>query len=574
MGQSVRFYFVVALSLLFDDIGSVHAVDTETIVSCDDIPEAINYLHQHLPPQMTLEDKCIRYAVITSMIRPKGRLHNQAVIKVMNMSEEQLIKIYEDLRADNELGAQYMTAVDGYRAASMLGPALLELIECLKKVDDITVRMYLDGEELQLILALYQQIIQSPGEKINMANHFSLNTFSRAFLISLKHIFRDQIQFDTGIKRFIDKSGEMDERPYTSPPSQHLLPDHPSSETGRLYLRRQERKRLAAHRHREQERLRRQRQKILDPVSEREKARFWQKQRRLLLRLENEEKAKLKLGAFARRPVPIAPKPTFITSVPASLQYVQQQLQQNLHQQQEPPSHPEVPAQEPSSPELAQLWSEVASLYESIPTPAINSPEIEQPMPTPDDAAETPKAPEPSSSDKPILDLLRQLEQSGRGQDRRRRRHQHNERRLRRLNRTPPDPSATQPAIPQPSIGPPLTGHFDRLPPAETINLQQIETPMAPYQRYPHNGPSQVDPFSTSFTFSQNSDNRLSHAEHYFNPAASAMSTLDSVHGFDDTDEVMQSFRDPSDVDIDLDEFVGRHIGPDHDFDSSKRGDR
>lgn len=141
-------------SLPYDEAQSQMKCDTS--LKCADIAEAINYFYEHCPDQMTRTDKCKRYAVMVSFVRPKVRLDERAACQVLEMPEDTLDRSYEELAAKNQLQALYMTAIDGFRASSIIGPPLFELIQCLKQIEDHSVRRYLEDPELTIILGLYR----------------------------------------------------------------------------------------------------------------------------------------------------------------------------------------------------------------------------------------------------------------------------------------------------------------------------------------------------------------------------------------------------------------------------------
>lgn len=251
-------YFIVVLLLMINDITASSAVegDHDTDIECDDIPEAITYIHEHSPANATLEEKCMRYAVITSMIRPRGRNHGQTLSLILKLNRHQLSKMYREFDID-ELSSHFMTAIDGLRAASMLGPALLDLVECLKKIDTPAVQNYLKADELNLILDFYKRIRESPDSKISFEDINEIGKFHRAFLVSLFYMFGEHFESDSMIYQSLKEKG-----------SDKVSGDQPNYERS---SRREERRRLGPHRHREQERLRRHRRKCLNPELERER---------------------------------------------------------------------------------------------------------------------------------------------------------------------------------------------------------------------------------------------------------------------------------------------------------------
>lgn len=322
-------YLMVAFVLLKpDNIGcSPGGSDQDAEVLCDDIPEAIYYIYEHLPDDMSLDDKCVRYAVMTSMIHPKGRLHNKAVVFTLNLPEDQLLSLYHEFN-DTELGVHYMTAIDGFRAASMIGPPFIELVECLKRINVPFVQKYLSGEELSTIIRLYRQVQESPTEKAKFEGKFN-----RAFLVSLLYLFGDHIDSDSLLfKSMKQRFGE----------EANILASQiwhgPSRLDERQAMRRERRQQLAAHRHREQERLRGQRLSIVNPDTALERSEL-RKQHRRMMRRKEVIKQKRRLQTL------------YNTAKPSSATRPVQQVAEH------------------GSPNLVQPWKEVAPVHESVALP-------------------------------------------------------------------------------------------------------------------------------------------------------------------------------------------------------------
>lgn len=256
-------------------------VHVEPVVKCEDTSEAICYIYEHLP-EASLEAKCKRYVVMASLLRPKGRLHNKAVSRVMRMSEDQLNQSYKDLEHKNELIAIYMAAIDGFRAASVLRPPFIELIVCLKKFDSPYVKDYLKSDELNLIIDSYKKVLRSPDSKIDL-NFIANPKFRRGFVVSMTNLFRHNAQYEPSVYEALIRRGVADA---SSSGTIQQVEDEQMTEFEKFKIRKEERLRLSVHRHREQERLRLRRQRILLPGRAREKSLFRQKRRRILYRQE------------------------------------------------------------------------------------------------------------------------------------------------------------------------------------------------------------------------------------------------------------------------------------------------
>lgn len=284
-------YSIVAIIIASNGYVRWSAVDAkgmDFIVRCDDITDALIYLYENLPAQMALIDKCKRYAMMASYLKPMGRLHNKAVSQVLRMPEEKVDQIYEEFVANKQLSALYMTAIDGFRAASILEPPLLELVDCLKQINDSFSQAYLDEEELRIILTLYQRILESPETKIDLSIIPSVHKFRHGFVVSLANLFKDNILHDSIIYRDLERRGVAPSSGTASSPYQpRKEADNVSDRRGtavafseRMKKRREQRRRLAKHRHREQDTLRARRLRILSPSLARDKARTRLERRR------------------------------------------------------------------------------------------------------------------------------------------------------------------------------------------------------------------------------------------------------------------------------------------------------
>lgn len=257
---------------------------------CKYASDAIDRLRHKLPSEMTLEDKCKRYAVITSIINSKGRRRRKVEEYILRLTEDQVYQLYR--RIDPvDLGQLFMNAIDGFRI-SQLGPALFDIVKCLERVDTQMARTYLKSPELNIILELYRHVLQSPDAKIDL-NSTDLPKDHSLFSESLKNLFgkyllndpssmnQDKSRVDGCAKGASNKAG---------------LPDLP-----RLFE------------HREQERLRQQRIKLLQPEAIRERARIRQQNRRKRLRQLDQQTRETQLGAIKKavKPHRSEPKPVY-----------------------------------------------------------------------------------------------------------------------------------------------------------------------------------------------------------------------------------------------------------------------
>lgn len=285
----------------------------ESDIKCNNIAEAVDYLYEHLPHQLSAAQRCQRYAVMLSFIKPKGRLHNKAVASVLEMSDYEVDRQYQALETSGEPGARFMTAIDGYRAASRLGPAIFELVECLKRVKSSMVEEYLSSAELNLILDWYKKVIYSPGTKLSLDRTQLSEGFSYSFIMSLMNLFKDYIRdVPPSVSQTSTEAGSA-QQPMQS--QNGAAPLRKRKETDRV---------MVTHRRRERERLRKKRAKLLNLTSRRQ--------------LEQE------------------PQHTSVSRTSMQYKALQQQT----------PISDEI---EQEVPDLAQLWSDVAPIFDSIATP-------------------------------------------------------------------------------------------------------------------------------------------------------------------------------------------------------------
>lgn len=218
----------------------------------NDINGAMDYLHAALPEQMSLEDRCKRYAALTYFLPPRGQPQPITVLRACKLSAEEIDQVYRRLELRDELAVLYMTVIDGYRAASHLGPPFLELIECLRRVDRPYVEAFLNQPELVTIAYLHKRILESPDTMIDL-DSIDQQHFTVAFRTSLENIFKNNLISETQTTQDREQGNRTD--------SSHLYPNI----GGERKAHRRRRELVTSHRHREQERLRKRRLHILQP---------------------------------------------------------------------------------------------------------------------------------------------------------------------------------------------------------------------------------------------------------------------------------------------------------------------
>lgn len=172
-------FIVVALS-----IGKISCTneDPYAIRRFRDISEALNYMYEHLPDRMTVDDKCKRYAVALAERLP----YQKTVSNVMAMDKAELNKSYGKMDIDRIISV-YMNAIERYRM-TQLAPALIDVVECLKLINLPAVNAYLNHHELVILLDLYKQVLGLPAGEIDPKN-LNPTILGRAFWASLENLF-------------------------------------------------------------------------------------------------------------------------------------------------------------------------------------------------------------------------------------------------------------------------------------------------------------------------------------------------------------------------------------------------
>lgn len=278
---------------------------------------AMDFLHSSLPRHMSMQERCKRYAILAHRLsNDPGRMMTLSAL--VKFSPEEINQRYNNLNED-ELGPDFMAAIDAYRAASYLGPPFLELIECLRLIDKPYVKEYLNNPELVLIEDWHKQLIRSPGTM------FDLNEidprFTAAFRTSLRMLFKENL---------LDHTSDG-----STYPGRYKVRDAQSMVT--------------SHRKREQERLRKRRLITLQPDVERTKKRLQYERKRTQRRMIQGQRQIVaqRLGARLRDPI-------FLSTSRPPLTGESSQQQQHRDE---------------LTPDLLRDWSAAAAVYESIATP-------------------------------------------------------------------------------------------------------------------------------------------------------------------------------------------------------------
>lgn len=244
-----------------------------------DIAQAVNFLKENLHPNMAFEEQCKRYAVLSDISLAVKFPYKKTLLEVATMELDVLNEQYDQLGIER-ISYGYMSVIDRYRVTK-LAPPILDLIECLKKIDRPTVRTYLANEELNIIIDLYKQVLEQPEKEI-AAGNVNLKRLRPVFRNKLRNLFSDYCDIDKilGI-----------------PSSSSQNPIHPSSKSESSSAEAQSieqsreselEKQSSLERRREMARLKQYRRRVLYPEL-RLRDRIYQEERRELMKIQRWE---------------------------------------------------------------------------------------------------------------------------------------------------------------------------------------------------------------------------------------------------------------------------------------------
>lgn len=188
------FVILVASTLVLDEIecgfGESDICDTGRF---RDISTAINCLHDNLI-STAFEEKCKKYAIFSDKALAEKYPLAKTVLDVSIMGGDELNHHY-DAMSISRIGMVYMTAIDRYRV-TRLAPALIDLAECLRRIDTPEARAYLANSELILILDLYKQVLDPSVTMIDL-RHLDITKHRPAFGKTLKNLFGKYLNLST-----------------------------------------------------------------------------------------------------------------------------------------------------------------------------------------------------------------------------------------------------------------------------------------------------------------------------------------------------------------------------------------
>lgn len=249
----------IALTVLSFSIGTISCgkeYNHHKATRFRDVAEALNHMYENLPAQMTMDDKCRRYALLSFIALSDRFPYVKTVLDVISMGEDEVNKQYEEMDVNSVIYV-LVSAIDRYRI-TQLAPAFIDIIECLRRIETPVVKGYLNQHELIIILDLYKQVLGIPGTRIDV-DRLNLTLLSKASRISLRNLFREHFE------RFGSSSSTVAESHISSQPQDQ------QSRRQRFQSQRRERSRL------EQQRLRFMDEKFINKY--REERRRWAKKR-------------------------------------------------------------------------------------------------------------------------------------------------------------------------------------------------------------------------------------------------------------------------------------------------------
>lgn len=216
-----------ALSALAGDIDCVRNKDKTPIHPIlaerfQDVSRAINYMHKYLPSDMTMDEKCKRYAVLST--KPiSEKLPHETVTNVIKMNNDDLDRYYNEIDVRRMIW-NYMVAIDRYRV-TQLAPPFIDIVECLRRIDTNEVRRYLSNPELLVILDLYKQALGLPDTTIDIRG-LNFTKFHHSFRTTIENLFSQSFRTDKISGDTLSDQSNSNDSPY--------------KRSGQLYLRREQ----------------------------------------------------------------------------------------------------------------------------------------------------------------------------------------------------------------------------------------------------------------------------------------------------------------------------------------------
>lgn len=242
------------------------------------IPAALNYLHILLPNNTSLNDRCVRYADLLSKYSLNGIPY---ISDVSRVATEDSSSVYDRFRKIDErrLILSYMSAIDVYRITE-LGPALLDLVECLRLIDTPATRDYLANEELNVLVDLYRLILGRPDVESLDTGAVNLKDLRPRFCAMLKMLFKDYLNIDCDVPIAPNRRRKLLDAIAHDTENVDTTDQGSGKKTRRLRLRQQRYRERHLLQERERSLLKQQRWKLLNPDTLRDQARVRQQRKR------------------------------------------------------------------------------------------------------------------------------------------------------------------------------------------------------------------------------------------------------------------------------------------------------
>lgn len=250
-----------------------------------DIAQAINFLKENMPANMSFDEQCERYAVFADIAVLEKLPRRHTVLGVATMDVKEVKKRYVKLDV-YRIGYVYMVAIDRYRV-TQLAPPMLDLIACLIQIDTPEVMNYLSNRELVVISHLYKQILECPAKQIELGS-LNLNRLRPAFRRSLGNLFREYFDIDAVLNDASISTAYVHGISNSTDPLNIAETSSTDLQSGDQS---QQDSQLRDLRRREMERLKQLRRRTAYPEV-REKNRLYQRERRQLMKRNRESTSK------------------------------------------------------------------------------------------------------------------------------------------------------------------------------------------------------------------------------------------------------------------------------------------
>lgn len=193
--------FIIALVALFSSASNIDCVDRYDSFFLyktgrfNDIAQAINFMQPYLPINISSDEMCRRYAVLSDVALEERLPYKSTVLRIAKLDKDDLDKHYEQLDS-GRISWLYMCAIDRYRL-TQLAPPIIALVECLRQVDNDGARKYLKNQELIITIDLYKQVLGIPSETMTDIESLDFTKFYPTFRETLRNLFSKYFDVDS-----------------------------------------------------------------------------------------------------------------------------------------------------------------------------------------------------------------------------------------------------------------------------------------------------------------------------------------------------------------------------------------